>query len=66
MTPTQAETLAAMRKHRENWNEWPTRRELGLWLGISAVSAHLRLQTLIRDGLVTVTPKRWRGAAVKG
>lgn len=56
----QADCLRVIRNHWRAYGEAPTRAELGRALGITAVSAHLLVQKLERDGLVRVTPGTWR------
>lgn len=59
--------LAALRMISAHWKahgEAPTRAELGSALGITAVSAHLLIGKLHRDGLVIVAPRLHRAVEV--
>lgn len=62
--PRQAQALHAIADHWRAFGEAPTRVELGRALGISAVSAHLLVVKLARDGLVLVEPRKHRGLEV--
>lgn len=56
--------LEAIAAHWRAYGEAPTRAELGRALGITAVSAHLLVHKLARDGLVVVVPRLHRGVEV--
>lgn len=62
--PRQQQALAAIAGHWRAFGEAPTRAELGRAMGISAVSAHLLVQKLARDGLVILASKMHRGVEV--
>ena len=62
--PRQRAALQAISEHWRAFGESPTRVELGRALGISAVSAHLLVGKLSRDGLVVVSPKLHRSIEV--
>lgn len=60
----QRAALRAIAMHWKTYGEAPTRAELGRSLGITAVSAHLLVAKLHRDGLVVVAPRVHRGVEV--
>lgn len=62
--PRQRAALRAIASHWRAHGEAPTRAELGRALGITAVSAHLLVGKLHRDGLVIVAPRLHRGVEV--
>ena len=62
--PRQQAALQAIAAHWRAFGEAPTRGELGRALGINAVSAHLLVGKLARDGLVVVAPRLHRGVEV--
>ena len=64
---TGARQRAALRAIAGHWRahgEAPTRAELGRALGITAVSAHLLVRKLHRDGLVIIAPRAHRSVEV--
>lgn len=62
--PRQQQALATIAGHWGAFGEAPTRAEIGRAMGISAVSAHLLVKKLARDGLVVVAPRCRRGVEV--
>lgn len=60
----QRAALQAIQRHWQTYGEAPTRAELGRALGITAVSAHLLVHKLHRDGLVVIAPRAHRGVEV--
>lgn len=60
----QRPALRAIGAHWKAHGEAPTRAELGRALGITAVSAHLLVHKLHRDGLVVLVPRAHRGVDV--
>jgi DNA-binding MarR family transcriptional regulator len=53
LPPRQYDCLQAIASHWRAYNEGPTRSELGKALGITKVSAHLLVDKLCAQGLVT-------------
>ena len=63
-TARQLDALRAIQSHWQAFGEAPTRSELGRALGITKVSAHLLVQSLVRRGLVVVAPNTHRNVEV--
>lgn len=62
--PRQLAALNAIKAHWHAFGESPTRKELGVSLGIDAVSAHELVCKLADSGLVVVARRQWRGIAL--
>lgn len=60
LTPREHDVYRAITQHQHKWGEAPTRRELGLALGIRPPSVEIHLQSMRRKG-VLVLRRRWRG-----
>lgn len=64
--PRQLDALAAVRAYQRARGISPTRAEVGVALGITAVSAHLLLRKLAAAGLLRLATRRHRGISLPG